>query len=97
MLFLAAAALIMPAIFELVEGRGLPSPGAELVDYGGDVERLSVAVAIVLIATYVAGLVFSLRPTATCSTRHTRRRRNPRMERAALGDHARRRGRSRSA
>ena len=61
MLFLAAAALIMPAIFELVEGRGLPSPSAELVDYGGDVERLSVAVAIVLIATYVAGLFFSLK------------------------------------
>jgi len=61
MLLLAAAALIMPAIFELVEGRGLPSPTAELVDYGGDVERLSVAVAIVLIATYVAGLFFSLK------------------------------------
>ncbi|HEX5894138.1 MAG TPA: cation transporter, partial [Solirubrobacterales bacterium] len=42
MLFLAAAALMMPAIFELVEGKGLPSPTAELVEYGGDVERLSV-------------------------------------------------------
>jgi Ca2+:H+ antiporter len=61
MLFLAAAALLMPAIFELVEGKGLPSPTAELVDYGGDVERLSVAVAIVLIATYIAGLFFSLK------------------------------------
>ncbi len=61
MLFLAAAALIMPAIFELVEGRGLPAPTAELVDYGGDVERLSVAVAIVLIATYLGGLFFSLK------------------------------------
>ena len=61
MLFLAAAALVMPAIFELVEGQGLPSPGAELVDYGSEVEQLSVAVAVVLILTYVAGLVFSLR------------------------------------
>jgi Ca2+:H+ antiporter len=61
MLFLAAAALIMPAIFELVEGRGLPSPRAEIVDYGGDVERLSVAVALVLIGTYGAGLLFSLK------------------------------------
>jgi Ca2+:H+ antiporter len=61
MLFLAAAALTMPAIFELVEGKGLPSPTAEIVDYGGDVERLSVAVALVLIATYVAGLFFSLK------------------------------------
>jgi Ca2+:H+ antiporter len=39
----------------------LPSPTAEIVDYGGDVERLSVAVALVLIATYVAGLFFSLK------------------------------------
>ena len=61
MLFMAAAAMIMPAIFELVEGKGLPPPGAEIVDYGSEVERLSVAVAVVLIATYVAGLVFSLR------------------------------------
>ena len=61
MLFLAAAALIMPAIFELVEGKGLPSPGAELVNYDTEVEKLSVAVAVVLIVTYVAGLYFSLR------------------------------------
>ncbi len=61
MLFLAGAALVMPAIFELVEGQGLPSPGAEIVDYGGTVEHLSVAVAVVLIATYCAGLIFSLR------------------------------------
>ena len=61
MLLLAAAALVMPAIFELVEGKGLPCPGAELVDYGSTVEQLSLAVAIVLIATYVAGLFFSLK------------------------------------
>jgi Ca2+:H+ antiporter len=61
MLLLAAAALIMPAIFELVEGRGLPAPGAELIDYGSTIEHLSLAVAIVLIVTYIAGLFFSLR------------------------------------
>jgi Ca2+:H+ antiporter len=61
MLLLAAAALMMPAIFELVKGKGLPSPTAELVDYGSTVENLSLAVAIVLIGTYVAGLFFSLR------------------------------------
>src|SRR5688500_13067026 len=38
MLMLAAAALLMPALFELIEGQGLPNPGAELVDYGGTVE-----------------------------------------------------------
>jgi Ca2+:H+ antiporter len=61
MLMLAAAALVMPAIFELVEGKGLPSPTAELVEYGSTVEDLSLAVAIVLMSTYVAGLFFSLR------------------------------------
>jgi Ca2+:H+ antiporter len=61
MLFLAAAALVMPAIFELVEGQGLPSPGAEIVDYGSEVEQLSVAVGVVLLLTYVAGLFFSLK------------------------------------
>jgi Ca2+:H+ antiporter len=61
MLMLAAAALVMPAIFELVEGQGLPQPGADSVHYGSTVEHLSLAVAIVLIATYVLGLVFSLK------------------------------------
>jgi Ca2+:H+ antiporter len=61
MLMLAAAALIMPAIFELVEGKGLPLPGSIATHYGGTVEHLSLAVAIVLIGTYVLGLVFSLR------------------------------------
>ena len=61
MLFLAAAALLMPAIFELVEGRGLPSVGPELVDYGSTVELLSLAVSVVLILCYVAGLFFSLK------------------------------------
>jgi len=61
MLLLAAAALLMPAIFELVEGKGLPGVNAELVDYGSTVEKLSLATGIVLIATYVAGLLFSLR------------------------------------
>ena len=61
MLLLAAAALLMPAIFELVEGKGLPLPGAEIVHYGSTVEHLSLAVAIVLMVTYVAGLFFSLK------------------------------------
>jgi Ca2+:H+ antiporter len=60
MLLLAAAALFMPAVFTLVEGQGLPSPGTAHVDYGSTVERLSLAVAVVLAVTYVAGLIFSL-------------------------------------
>lgn len=61
MLMLAGGALLMPAIFELVEGKGLPAPGAESVNYGGTVEHLSLAVAIVLIGTYVLGLFFSMK------------------------------------
>jgi Ca2+:H+ antiporter len=61
MLLLAAAALIMPAIFELVEGKGLPAVTATRVEYGSTVETLSLLVACVLIATYVIGLFFSLR------------------------------------
>jgi Ca2+:H+ antiporter len=61
MLFLAATAMVMPAIFELVEGQGLPSVNAERVDYGSTIEQLSFAVALVLAATYVAGLLFSLK------------------------------------
>src|SRR5919106_6957601 len=61
MLFLAVAALMMPAIFELVEGKGLPSVGPERVEYGSTIETLSALTACVLIATYVIGLVFSLK------------------------------------
>jgi Ca2+:H+ antiporter len=61
MLMLAATAMMMPAIFELVEGKGLPKPSEELVQYGSTVENLSLAVAIVLMLTYAAGLLFSLR------------------------------------
>jgi Ca2+:H+ antiporter len=61
MLMLAVAALVMPAIFVLDKGEGLPSPGAEIVDYNSTVEYLSLAVAVVLILTYVAGLWFSLK------------------------------------
>jgi Ca2+:H+ antiporter len=61
MLLAAASAMVMPGIFELVEGRGLPLPGAERVDYGSTVEHLSLVVAALLILVYVAGLVFSLR------------------------------------
>ncbi|HEX4804953.1 MAG TPA: calcium/proton exchanger, partial [Conexibacter sp.] len=61
MLLLAGAALTMPAIFELVDGKGLPAPSAERVVYGSTVEHLSLFVALVLMASYGAGLVFSLR------------------------------------
>src|ERR687886_716885 len=61
MLLLAGVALAMPAIFELVEGKGLPSPGAQRVNYDSAVETLSLVVAVILIASYAFGLLFSLR------------------------------------
>src|SRR3978361_1073540 len=61
MLLLAAAALVMPAIFELIKGKGLPNPGSEITNYPSDVEHLSLAVAVVLMLTYAAGLLFSLK------------------------------------
>jgi Ca2+:H+ antiporter len=61
MLLLAAVALVMPAVYELARGNGLPAPGAARIDFGSSVEALSLAVAIVLILVYVAGLLVSLR------------------------------------
>jgi Ca2+:H+ antiporter len=61
MLLLAAVALVMPTIFQLVHGGSLPRVGAEIVDFGTDLEHMSFAVAIILLLSYVAGLIFSLR------------------------------------
>jgi Ca2+:H+ antiporter len=61
MLFLALAALIFPAIFQLIHGGALPAVGEERVDFGSDLEKLSLGVAIVLLLSYAAGLWFSLK------------------------------------
>jgi Ca2+:H+ antiporter len=61
MLLLALTALIMPALFQLIHGGGLPGVGDERVDFGSDLETLSLGVAIVLIVTYALGLLFSLK------------------------------------
>ncbi len=61
MLLLAAVALVMPAIYELVVGDPLPSPSEESRQFSSDLETMSFAVAIVLLASYGAGLLFSLR------------------------------------
>jgi len=60
MLLLAAAAMVMPAIYALLH-QGLPHPGDERVHYASNVTTISVCVAAVLMASYAAGLVFSLR------------------------------------
>jgi Ca2+:H+ antiporter len=61
MLLLAAVALVMPTIFQLVAGGGLPKVGEERVNFGSDLERMSLIVAFILLGSYVAGLFFSLR------------------------------------
>ncbi|HKH22643.1 MAG TPA: calcium/proton exchanger [Solirubrobacterales bacterium] len=70
MLLLASAALIMPGVFALVQGVSLPLPGDERVHYGSDLEQLSFAVACVLILSYAAGLLFSLRTHAALFNPH---------------------------
>ena len=61
MLLLALAALIAPAVFQLIHGGGLPSVGEERVDFGSDLEKLSLGVSLVLLVSYAAGLWFSLK------------------------------------
>ena len=61
MLMLALAALVLPALFQLIHGGGLPGVGTERKDFGSDLEQLSFGVALILLASYAAGMVFSLR------------------------------------
>jgi Ca2+:H+ antiporter len=61
MLMLALAALILPALFQLIHGGGLPAVGAERKDFGSELEQLSFGVSLILLASYAAGMVFSLR------------------------------------
>ena len=62
MLLLALAALILPAVFQLIHGGSLPAGrrGAPR-PFGSDVEDLSFGVAIILMLSYVAGLFFSMK------------------------------------
>jgi Ca2+:H+ antiporter len=61
MLLLAAVALVMPTIFQLVAGGGLPQVGQDRKDFGSDLEQMSFIVAIILLLSYAGGLMFSLR------------------------------------
>jgi Ca2+:H+ antiporter len=61
MLLLAAVAFVMPAAFVIIDGGRLPLPAAERINFAGDVEHLSLAIALVLMGTYAAGLLFSLK------------------------------------
>jgi Ca2+:H+ antiporter len=61
MLMLALAALILPALFQLIHGGGLPSVGEPRADFGSDLDKISAGVAVILLVSYAAGLVFSLK------------------------------------
>ena len=61
MLLLAGAALVLPAIFQLLHGGRLPAVGEKEVNFSNTVESMSFVVAIVLLGTYAAGLLFSLK------------------------------------
>ena len=61
MLLLALAALLFPAIFQLIHGGSLPAVGEERHAFGSEVEDLSFGVAIILILSYASGLIFSMK------------------------------------
>src|SRR5438067_11185257 len=59
-LLLTVAALTLPSLLALARHASLPSVSATRHVFDHDIEQASVAVALVLIATYLAGLFFSL-------------------------------------
>jgi Ca2+:H+ antiporter len=61
MLLLATFALVAPAVFQLIHGGGLPRVSEQRHDFGSELETLSLGVSIILILSYVAGLLFSLK------------------------------------
>ncbi len=61
MLLLTVVALALPSLLALAHHASLPRVSEVRHVFGGEIEQVSVAVAVVLIATYVAGLFFSLR------------------------------------
>ena len=61
MLLLTVVTLTLPAVIVLARHGQLPAVSALRKPFGSQVDDASVAVALILIATYVAGLFFSLR------------------------------------
>jgi Ca2+:H+ antiporter len=61
MLILAVFALTLPFVYVLANGIGIPPVGTPKFDFPSKVDHLSLAIAIVLIVVYCAGLLFSLR------------------------------------
>jgi Ca2+:H+ antiporter len=61
MLLVSVVALTLPAVLQLSRHGDLPAVGGVRHVFGSDLNHVSLAVAAVLIATYLAGLAFSLR------------------------------------
>ncbi len=61
LLLVTVTALMLPAVLALISGHGLPTVGQERHDFGSRIEHLSIAISLVMIAIYIAGLFFSLR------------------------------------
>jgi Ca2+:H+ antiporter len=60
LLLVTVTALILPAVLVLARGHSLPSVGESRHSFGGKVDHLSLAIGVVMIAIYAAGLLFSL-------------------------------------
>ncbi len=61
MLIVGVFALALPMVYELSDGHHLPHVGVKNFHFSAASEHLSLAIAVVLIGVYCAGLIFSLR------------------------------------
>lgn len=61
LLLVTVTAMILPAVLVLAQGHGLPVVGEKSHAFGPHVEHLSLAISVVMILIYCAGLLFSLR------------------------------------
>ncbi len=61
LLLVTVTALILPAVLVLSRGQSLPEVGEHRRSFGSQVEHLSLVISVVMIAVYLAGLIFSLR------------------------------------
>jgi Ca2+:H+ antiporter len=61
LLLVTITALVLPSLLVIVRGASLPTVGVHRESFGAQLEHLSIGICVIMIATYVAGLFFSLR------------------------------------
>jgi Ca2+:H+ antiporter len=61
LLLVTVSALILPTVMVLVRGDGLAAIGQHRHAFGSQINHLSLAISVVMIAVYLSGLLFSLR------------------------------------